>query len=83
MMMDISSLLLRDFSDLTRPELITRVKHLEILQARVAYTHDNFSPRQQRSFALATLMLLMGYVLTDSIIFGVIKPDAVKINKWK
>ncbi|XGJ39634.1 hypothetical protein AB1D99_26580 (plasmid) [Citrobacter freundii] len=70
MMMDISSLLLRDFSDLTRPELITRAKHLDILRVRVAYTHDNFSPRQLRAFALATLMLFMGYVLTDSILFS-------------
>lgn len=36
-MMDISSLLLRDFSDLTRPELIARAKHLDILRVRVAY----------------------------------------------
>lgn len=69
---DISSLLLRDFSDLTRPELIARAKHLDILRARVAYTHDNFSPRQLRAFTLATLMLFAGYVLTGSIIFGAI-----------
>lgn len=69
-MMDISSLLLRDFSDLTRPELIARAKHLDILRARVAYTHDNFSPRQLRAFALATLMLFMGYALTNSIFFS-------------
>lgn len=69
---DISSLLLRDFSDLTRPELIARAERLNILRARVAYTHDNFSPRQLMAFTQATLMLLAGYVLTDSIIFGAI-----------
>lgn len=63
-------LLLRDFSDLTRPELIARAKRLDILRARVAYTHDNFSPRQLRAFVLATLMLLMSYVLTESILFS-------------
>jgi hypothetical protein len=68
--MDASLLLLRDFSDLTRPELIARAKHLDILRARVAYTHDNFSPRQLRAFSLATLMLFMSYVLTDSILFS-------------
>lgn len=35
--MNISSLLQRDFSDLTRPELIARVKRLETLRVRVAY----------------------------------------------
>ena len=69
-MMNISSLLLRDFSDLTRTELIARAKHLHILRARVAYTHDNFSPRQLRAFSLGTLMLFMGYMLTDSILFS-------------
>lgn len=69
-MVDISSLLLRDFSDLTRPELIARLRRLKILQARVEYTHDNFSPRQLRAFILGTLMLFMGYVLTDSILFS-------------
>lgn len=45
MMTDVSSLLsLRDFSDLTRPALIARAKHLEILRVRVAYTHEHFSP---------------------------------------
>ena len=63
-------LLLRDFSDLTRPELIARAKQLDILRARVAYTHDNFSPRQLRAFVLATLMLSMSYVLTESILFS-------------
>ncbi|ENN7017524.1 hypothetical protein ACAD17_003930 [Enterobacter ludwigii] len=68
--MNASLFLLRDFSDLTRPELIARLKHLKILQARVEYTHDNFTPRQLRAFTLATLMLFMGYVLTDSILFS-------------
>lgn len=71
-MTDVSSLPLRDFSDLTRAELTARAKHLDILRARVAYTHDNFSPRQLRAFALAALMLFMGYMLTDSILSGAI-----------
>ncbi|HBE2683017.1 TPA: hypothetical protein KL420_003855 [Escherichia coli] len=70
MMMDISSLLLRDFSDLTRPELIARLRRLKILQARVEYTRDNFSPRQLKAFALAILLLVMAYALTDSLIFS-------------
>ncbi|HDT5122392.1 TPA: hypothetical protein QHS71_002246 [Escherichia coli] len=70
MMMDISSLLLRDFSDLTRPELIARLRRLKILQARVEYTRDNFSPRQLKAFALAILLLIMAYALTDSLIFS-------------
>ncbi|MBF2750768.1 hypothetical protein ISN41_22080 [Enterobacter bugandensis] len=68
--MDASLLLLRDFSDLTRPELIARLRHLKILQTQVEYTHDNFSPRQLRAFVLAVLMLLISYVLTDSILFS-------------
>ena len=68
--MDASILLLRDFSDLTRPELIARLRHLKILQAQVEYTHDNFSPRQLRAFVMAILMLLISYVLTDSILFS-------------
>lgn len=68
--MDASFLQVRDFSELTRPELIARLRYVKILQAQVEYTHDNFSPRQLRAFALATLMLFMGYVLTDSILFS-------------
>ena len=68
--MDAFLLQVRDFSDLTRPELIARLRHLKILQAQVEYTHDNFSPRQLRAFALAILMLLISYVLTDSILFS-------------
>lgn len=68
--MDASLLQVRDFSDLTRPELIARLRHLKILQAQVEYTHDNFSPRQLRAFVLAILMLLTSYVLTDSILFS-------------
>lgn len=68
--MDASLLFLRDLSDLTRPELIARAKHMEILRARVAYTHDNFSSRQLKAFAMATLMLFIGYVLTDSLLSG-------------
>ncbi|EOF7833977.1 hypothetical protein ACFXUV_004330 [Salmonella enterica] len=33
-------------------------------------TSGVFSPRQLRAFILATLMLFMGYVLTDSILFS-------------
>ncbi|EPR9734516.1 hypothetical protein ACU973_004214 [Enterobacter bugandensis] len=68
--MDASLLQVRDFSDLTRPELIARLRHLKILQAQVEYTHDNFSPRQLRAFVMAILMLLISYVLTDSILFS-------------
>ncbi|MDX7664729.1 hypothetical protein SJ554_19970 [Enterobacter asburiae] len=68
--MDAFLLQVRDFSDLTRPELIARLRHLKILQAQVEYTHDNFSPRQLRAFVLAILMLLISYVLTDSILFS-------------
>lgn len=68
--MDAFLLQVRDFSDLTRPELIARLRHLKILQTQVEYTHDNFSPRQLRAFVLAILMLLISYVLTDSILFS-------------
>lgn len=68
--MDAFLLQVRDFSDLTRPELIARLRHLKILQAQVEYTHDNFSPRQLRAFVLAILMLLISYVLKDSILFS-------------
>lgn len=68
--MDAFLLQVRDFSDLTRPELIARLRHLKILQAQVEYTHDNFSPRQLRAFVMAILMLLISYVLTDSILFS-------------
>lgn len=70
MTMDVPSLLLRDFSDLTRPELVARAKHLEILLARVAYTHDNLSPRQLRAFVLAILTLILTCILTDTILFS-------------
>lgn len=69
-MMDISSLLLRDFSDLTGPELIAREKYLEILLVKVEHTHDTYPPRLLRAYTLAILMLVMGYVLTDSILFS-------------
>ncbi|WP_320723671.1 hypothetical protein [Enterobacter sp. 146F3] len=68
--MDAFLLQVRDFSDLTRPELIARLRDLKSLQAQVEYTHDNFSPRQLRAFVLAILMLLISYVLTDSILFS-------------
>ena len=63
-MMDMSSLLLRDFSDLTRPELIARRKKVEILRARILHTHEHISPRKQQSFVIAIVVLIVGYALT-------------------
>ena len=63
--MDISSLLLRNFSDLTRPELIARLRDVDILRAKVVHTHENISPRKIQSFAIAIVVLIAGYVLTD------------------
>jgi len=64
-MMDISSLLLRNFSDLTRPELIARLRDVDILRAKVVHTHENLSPRKIQSFAIAIVVLIAGYALTD------------------
>lgn len=64
-MMDISSLLLRDFSDLTRPELIARLRDVDILRAKVVHTHESLSPRKIQSFAVAIVVLIAGYALTD------------------
>lgn len=64
MMMDMSSLLLRDFSDLTRPELIARRKKVEILRARILHTHEHISPRKQQSFVIAIVVQIVGYALT-------------------
>lgn len=69
-MMDISSLLLRDFSDLTRPELITRLRDVDILRAKVVHTHENLSPRKIQSFAIAIVVLIAGYALTDYLILA-------------
>ncbi|EDC5554567.1 hypothetical protein GAR96_22015 [Salmonella enterica] len=76
MMMDISSLLLRDFSDLTRPELIARAKHLDILRVRVAYTHDNFSPRQLAREVCTPLMA--GYRMNSARC----RPLCFSVNEW-
>lgn len=64
-MMDISSLLLRDFSDLTRPELIARLRDVDILRAKVVHTHESLFPRKIQSFAIAIVVLIAGYALTD------------------
>jgi len=65
--MDASLLPVRDFSELTRKELIGRLKRLKHLQAQVEYTHDNFSPRQVRASGLAMLMLAAVWMLTASV----------------
>lgn len=44
--MDMSSLLQRDFSDLTRQELIARRKTVEILRVNVLHTREHISPRK-------------------------------------
>ncbi|MHA3928317.1 hypothetical protein ACX13C_25900 [Klebsiella oxytoca] len=64
MMMDISSLLLRDFSDLTVPELTARRKKVEILRVAVTHTHDHISPRKKLAFMIAIAVLTGGYALT-------------------
>ncbi|EBG7356804.1 hypothetical protein LJ828_004309 [Salmonella enterica] len=70
MMMDISSLLLRDFDDLTRPELIKRRKSVEILRAKVLHTHEHISPRKQLSFVIAIAVLIVGYALTHFLLLA-------------
>ncbi|EAM3125670.1 hypothetical protein AV551_19555 [Salmonella enterica] len=70
MMMDISSLLLRDFSDLTRPELIARLRDVDILRAKVVHTHESLSPRKIQSFAIAIVVLIAGYALTDYLLLA-------------
>lgn len=64
--MDASLLPVRDFSDLTRTELITRLKRLKLLQAQVEYTRGNLSPRELKSACLAMLMLFAVWILTAS-----------------
>ena len=51
--MDVSALLLRDYHDLTRQELIARLRQVKLLQARVTYTHDNLSPRVMQALGVA------------------------------
>ncbi|EKN3637359.1 MULTISPECIES: hypothetical protein [Yersinia] len=68
--MDVSALLLRDYHDLTRQELIARLRQVKLLQARVTYTHDNLSPRVMQALGVAILLLLAVFSLTDSIIFA-------------
>ncbi|EJF5505621.1 hypothetical protein M8X74_004465 [Salmonella enterica] len=70
MIMDVTALLLRDFSDLTRPELIKRRKSVEILQARVLHTHEHISPRKQQSFVIAIAVLIVGYALTHFLLLA-------------
>lgn len=53
---------LRDFSDLTRQELTDRVRYLEILRVKVAYTRERFSPRQVRASGLAIVMSVVVWV---------------------
>lgn len=54
----------RDFSDLTRQELTDRVRYLEILRVKVAYTRERFSPRQVRASGLAIVMSVVVWVFT-------------------
>lgn len=68
--MGISSLLLRDFSDLTRPELVTRRKDVEILRAKVLHTHAHISPRKQQSVVIAIAVLIVGYALTHFLLLA-------------
>lgn len=70
MMMDMSSLLLRDFSDLTRPELIARRKKVEILRVNVLHTREHISPRKQLSFVVAIAVLIVGYALTHFLLLA-------------
>lgn len=70
MIMDVTALPLRDFSDLTRPELIKRRKSVEILQARVLHTHEHISPRKQLSFVIAIAVLIVGYALTHFLLLS-------------
>ena len=70
MMMDMSSLLLRDFSDLTRPELIARRKKVEVLRVNVLHTREHISPRKQLSFVVAIAVLIVGYALTHFLLLA-------------
>lgn len=68
--MDMSSLLLRDFSDLTRPELIARRKAVEILRAKVTYTRKHNGPRKTQSLVVAIAVLIVGYGLTHFLLLA-------------
>ncbi|MBX9489502.1 hypothetical protein J8Z82_10035 [Yersinia enterocolitica] len=68
--MDVSALLLRDYHDLTRQELIARLRQVKLLQARVTHTHDNISPRVMQALGLAVLLLIATFSMTDSILFA-------------
>ncbi|ECH9933569.1 hypothetical protein LLH15_004255 [Salmonella enterica] len=68
--MDVTSLLLRDFSDLTWPELIKRRKSVEILRANVLHTHEHISPRKQQSLVIAIAVLIVGYALTHFLLLA-------------
>lgn len=62
----------RDFSDLTRQELTDRVRYLEILRVKVAYTRERFSPRQVRASGLAIVMSVVVWVFTASVTCSVV-----------
>ncbi|ATX63036.1 hypothetical protein [Yersinia hibernica] len=68
--MDVSALLLRDYHDLTRQELIARLRQVKLLQARVTHTHNNISPRVMQALGLAVLLLIATFSMTDSILFA-------------
>lgn len=70
MMGEISSIPLRDFSDLTLQELIARRKKVEILRAEVTHTHEHISPRKQLSFVIAIAVLTGGYALTHFLLLA-------------
>nr|WP_228030180.1 hypothetical protein [Pectobacterium carotovorum]ALG88582.1 Hypothetical protein [Pectobacterium carotovorum] len=61
---------LRDYHDLTRKELIARLRHVKVLYTQVSFTHENASPRVIQAFGLAALMLIVMLSLTDSILIA-------------
>lgn len=63
---------LRDYHDLTRKELIARLKHVKVLYTQVSFTHENPSPRVIQAFGLAVLMLIVMFSLTDSMLIAVL-----------
>lgn len=81
-MMDISSLLLRNFSDLTRPELIARLRDVDILRAKVVHTHENLPPRKIQSFAVATDCLLLAAVVALGAQIIVLRYSTLPLN-WR
>lgn len=61
---------LRDYHDLTRKELIARLRHVKVLYTQVSFTHETASPRVIQAFGLAALMLIVMLSLTDSILIA-------------